>query len=350
MNTQDDAISTGADSATGTDSPTEADSAATTGSESTDAEPKEFKLSIEVSIDEIGPCKRHVRITIPRADLEHVYSDEVDNLVANADIPGFRPGHVPKNLIKKRLRKELDDKVKNRLLMDSLEILSDEKHLDPINEPNLDVDNIEIPDDGDFEYEFDVEVRPEFDIPEYAGLKIRRPVKEITELEVDLFLERFLSQYGELEVRDEATQPGDYVTLSVDFSHGGKSLRKLSDLTVQVKPVLQFSDAELSGFDELIDQAAIGDTREADLTISSEAESIEMRGESVHAVFKVTNVRRMKMPEMNSALLNRVGVESEDELRDTIRDTLERQAVYQQRQAVREQVLDKITESADWEL
>lgn len=339
MTAQDDAIATGADSDTETDSTATADSDST-----------EFKLSIEVSVDNIGPCKRHVRITVPRADVAHVQESEVDELVSKAEIPGFRPGHVPKNLIKKRLRKELDEKVRNRLLMDSLELLSEEKHLDPINEPNLDVENIEIPEDGDFEYEFDVEVRPEFDVPEYAGLKIRRPVTEITDSEIDEFLDRYLSQYGLLEASGEAAQPGDYVTMAVEFTHGGQPLRKLSDLTVQVKPVLRFSDAELSGFDELIDQAAIGDSREADLTISSEAESIEMRGESVHAVFKVKSVRRMKMPEINSALLSRIGVETEEELRDEIRDMLERQAVYQQRQAVREQVLDKITESADWEL
>mgnify|MGYP002526924232 FL=1 len=75
-----------------------------------------------------------------------------------------------------------------------------------------------------------------------------------------------------------------------------------------------------------------------------------MRGEAVHAAFKVLEVSRLKLPEMNSELFNRVGVESEEELRQEIRDMLERQTLYQQRQAVREQVTEKITESADWEL
>lgn len=325
----------------------------TTGPETAVAEseqPEEFKLSMELAIEDVGPCKKHVRITIPREDITHVYDEEVGELVSSAEVPGFRPGRVPKKLVEKRFRKELADKVKQRLLMDSLEQLSEEDKLDPISQPDLDVEDIEVPEEGDFEYEFDVEVRPEFELPQYSGLPVRRPVREISEAEVDAFLERYLAQYGELEACTGPAQANDYVTVSVQFSHDGRPLRKLPELTVQIKPVLQFSDAELEGFDKLMAKAAVGETRETDLTISSEAASIEMRGETVHAAFQVKNVRRMKLPELGASLLNRIGVESKDELREEIREMLERQAVYQQRQAVREQVMEQITESTDWEL
>ena len=77
---------------------------------------------------------------------------------------------------------------------------------------------------------------------------------------------------------------------------------------------------------------------------------MEMRGETVKAVFTVHDVKRIRMPEMNKEFLQRVGVETEEELKEEIRSILERQATYQQRQSTREQVLEKITESADWEL
>jgi trigger factor len=338
MTTEDDAAAAGADESQSTDD------------QSAVAEAAPFSLSLGIVIEDTGPCKKHVRITVPRSDIDHIYDDEVGQMVSKAEIPGFRVGHVPRKLVEKRLRSELDDTVKRRLLMDSLEQISDRDDLEPISQPELDIDDLDIPEEGDFEYEFDVEVRPEFDLPDYAGLKIRRPVKETTDADIDVFLERYLSQYGELESCEGGAEANDAVSLSMEFTHNGESLHKVSSATVSVRPALQFSDAELTAFDELMLGASVGDTREADITVSKEAESIELRGETVHAVFNVLEVSRLKLPEMNSDLLNRIGVESEEELRKEIHDMLDRQTLYQQRQAVREQVTEKITEAADWEL
>jgi trigger factor len=96
--------------------------------------------------------------------------------------------------------------------------------------------------------------------------------------------------------------------------------------------------------------ASADEVREADLTISMEADNLAMRGEQVHARFTVLDVKRPELPELNEEFLHRLGVRSEEELREQLRRGLERQVEYEQRQATRQQVLDRITESADWEL
>ncbi len=146
---------------------------------------EEFRLSLEVDIQNSGPCKKHVRVKIPRKDIDHCYAKAVDELAAKVDVPGFRVGHAPKKLIGKRFRKELSDEVKQKVLLVSLEQLSDDYEFEPISEPNLDVENIEIPEEGDFEYEFDVEVRPDFELPDYTSLKIKRPIRQVTDADVD---------------------------------------------------------------------------------------------------------------------------------------------------------------------
>jgi trigger factor len=75
-----------------------------------------------------------------------------------------------------------------------------------------------------------------------------------------------------------------------------------------------------------------------------------MRGEIVRAAFTVEDVKRLEQPELTKSFLQRIGFESEEELRKTVRRMLERQIEYQQRQSVRAQVLSKITQSADWDL
>lgn len=308
------------------------------------------KLNLQVDIEDAGPCLKHVRVTIPRKDIEHYYEHAVEDLSDTAAVPGFRPGKVPKALVQKRFRDELKDKVKQQLLVESLEQVAEDNELDPINEPNLDVAALDIPEEGDFEYEFDVEVRPDFEVPDYTGLKIERPKVEVTDEQVEAYLDRFLSQYGQLTPHEGTAELGDHLTLKATFSHDGKTLHEIDEFTARLRPVLRLRDAELDGFDTLFLGASIGDKREADLTVSPEAETIELRGETVHAEFELLDLKRLQKSELDKTLLDRIGVESDEELRQNIRQTLERQAVYRERQFARTQVLSKITESANWEL
>ena len=319
-------------------------------SETAVAEKEEYHMSLDVQIEQVGPCKKHVRVTVPRGDVDHFYGAAVEKLCDEATVAGFRKGHVPQKLIEKRFNKELTGEVKQQILVRSLDQLAEDNNLDAINEPNLDVESIEIPAEGNFEFEFDVEVRPEFDLPDYQGLEITRPVRNVTDQDVENYLQRFLSQYAKMVPHEGAAAAGDYVVLSAEFEHNGAVLRKVNELSVQIKPVLQFSDAELEGFDKLMVGAIAGDTRTAKMVVSTEAESPELRGETVTVRFVVEDVKRVELPELNREFLQRVGVESEEELREDIRDILERQITYQQRQAVRSQVLGKITESANWDL
>lgn len=320
------------------------------GDETTLAEQQEFRLSQEVQIEDAGPCRKHVRIVVPRKDIEHLRAEAVEEMARTASVPGFRVGHVPKRLIERRFRKELAEKIKQELLLKSLDQLTEEADLDPINEPNLDVEAIELPDEGDLVYEFDVEVRPEFELPQWQGLKIRRHVQEIGDEEINRYLTRLREEAGRLVDHDGALEPGDFFVGSIEFYHQGRVLRRLPETTVRVRPLLRFRDAELEGFDKIMVGARPGDTREADLVISTEAEDVAMRGEPVHVKFTVREVKRLELPELNREFFERYGVEDEEELKQRIREMLERQREYQQRQEARAQVLAQITEAADWDL
>jgi trigger factor len=314
------------------------------------AESEGYRLSLDVDIQSVGPCKKHVRVTVPRDDVDHFYDEAVEKLCDQADVPGFRKGHVPRKLVEKLFHKELTGEVKQQVLIQSLDQLSQDNKLEPINDPNLDVETLEIPDEGDFEFEFDVEVRPEFDLPDYNGLQINRPVREVTDDDVEQYLERFLTQYGQLVPHEGDAAAGDFVVLSAEVRHNGETLRKFNELTVQIKPVLRFADAELDGFDKLMSGAKAGDAKSAKLVVSVEADSIELRGETVEATFTIEDVKKLRLPELTKEFLDRVGVETEEELRKEVKDILERQVTYEQRQSTREQVLGKITESANWDL
>lgn len=315
-----------------------------------EGEASKYKMSLEVDMKTVGPCRKHVRIKIPRSDIEHYQQVAVKEVSDSAQVPGFRVGHVPLKLVERRFRKELTDQVRQRILLESLEQLAEDNSLDPIGQPDFDIESLEIPEEGDFEYEFDVEVRPEFDLPNYSGLKIKRPVRKISEEDVQNYKERFLVQYGTFSPKETPAEAGDYVNVDITFSHPTQSLRQMEGLTLQLKPVLRFQDAELSGFDTLMAGAKAGDTRSTELSISPESEVVEMRGEKVSVELTVKEVSSRRLPEINREFLDRIGFEAEEDLETEIMSMLNRQTQYEQRQSTRQQVLEKITESAQWDL
>jgi trigger factor len=74
-------------------------------------EPEKRKLELHVDIKDAGPCKKHVRVRIPRAEIDRFYEETVKTLAERTAIPGFRPGHVPEKLVEKRFRTELANDV-----------------------------------------------------------------------------------------------------------------------------------------------------------------------------------------------------------------------------------------------
>ncbi|MDA0834690.1 MAG: trigger factor [Planctomycetota bacterium] len=307
-------------------------------------------LSLDVEVTDVGPCRKHVRVRIPEADVNHMREHAIEEVATTAAVPGFRVGHVPKKLLQKRFKDELSSQLKQKLLMESMEQLAQENELDPINEPDIDVATLDVPETGDFQYEFDVEVRPEFSVPAYEGLTITKPVREISETDIDEYLNRYLSQYSQRIESEVPAVNDDFLVLEARFTHQGKELKQMERLTVRLKPVLRFQDAEIEQFGELLSGTQVGDERDVKLKVSLEAEDIAMRGEEIDGHFKVLEVRGLRVPELTPEFLERIGYESIEQLRDEIRQMLERQLTFEQRQSARSQVLEKITDSAQWEL
>ena len=315
-----------------------------------EAGPAAYKLSLDVNIETTGPCRKHIRVKVPRKDLQHFHGEALKEVKDTAAVPGFRAGRVPTALVERRFKKELTDQVRQQVLMQSLEQLAEEHKLDPINEPDFDVASLVIPEDGDFEYEFDIEVRPDFELPNYQGLTIQRPVREVADADIDAYIEKFLGQYGTLVEVETPAAKGDFVNVTMTFNHAGKLLRKIEDIPVPLKPVVRFQDAELPGFDELLAGATPDSVKTTTVVIASEAEQVEMRGETVEVEIRVIKIQQVRKPELNGEFLTRIGFDTEEDLRNEVRRMLERQVQFEQRQATRRQVLEKITASADWDL
>ena len=130
-----------------------------------EAEEEKQKLSLDIKVSEPNACQRHVTVTISREDVDRYLNEAYSELMPTASVPGFRSGRAPRKLVEQRFREQIGDQVKGSLLMDSMSQVTDEQDFSAISEPDFNFDAIEVPEEGPMTFEFDLEVRPEFEMP-----------------------------------------------------------------------------------------------------------------------------------------------------------------------------------------
>jgi trigger factor len=318
--------------------------------ESAEAEAPQ-KLTLEVKVDKKGACERHVTVTIGRDDIERYFREAFDKLAPKAEVPGFRAGRAPRKLVESRFREQIKEQVKGSLLMDSMTQVNEEQQFSAISEPDFDFNAIEVPDDGPLTFEFDLEVRPEFALPVWKGLSLEKPVREYGDEEVTRHLKNVLARFSHLEPVEEAAQAEDYVVTNITFKKDDNTISTVEERAVRVRPTLSFTDARLDGFDKLMIGAKAGDKKTAKIKVSEGSENESLRGQEVDVEFDVLEVKRLTMPEMTNAFLDRIGgFTDENDLRTFVKGELERQLKYHQQKKVREQITGVLTESATWDL
>ena len=308
-------------------------------------------LNLETTIEAPSACERHVTVVIAREDIDRYYDEAFSEMMPTATVPGFRPGRAPRKLVESRFRKEITEQVKGSLLMDSMGQVSEDQSFTPISEPEFDFDAVEIPDEGPLTFEFNLEVRPEFDMPEWKGLTVRRPVKEHSEKEIDQRLERMLAQYGQLVPYDGKAEEGDYLILNIRATHAGETVSSSEEQLVRIRARLSFRDGNLDGFAKLMTGVEAGETRSGEVELTADAPNEALRGEKLQVTFNVLEVKKLEMPELTPQFLDEMGgFESEEALRQAVRSDLERQLDFQRQQQARRQITAALTAAANWEL
>jgi trigger factor len=338
---------------TGTDTTAQATEAATATApppeEAKDDEAK--KLHQTVEIKDIGPCKKHIRVAVERKDIDERMNEKFSELVPDANVAGFRPGKAPRKLIEARFSREVGDQVKTEVLLASLQQLAEDHDVAPLSSPDIDPATIELPKEGPLVYEFDVEVRPQFDLPNYKGLKLKRPVHTFTDEEAGQEERRLLAPYGQVVPKpDGVAEVGDVLVADVTIRDGGRQLGSMKESQFRVEKQLAFKDGLAGRFAEQVRGARAGDKKTVDVTLSSAVADPSLAGKTVQAVFDVKDVKTLRLPELTHEFLHTFGVHTPEQFHELIRVYLQRRLEYQQRQSAREQVLAHIAAAATWEL
>ena len=314
-------------------------------------EKEKHRLDLQVEITDVGPCKKHLKVSIPHAEIDRQLGDSLKTVRREAAVPGFRPGRAPAVLVQKRFKKELEGQVKSTLLLQALEQIDEEYKINPISRPELDLEAIEVPADGPLTFEMDVEVEPQFELPEYKGLTIPRPVRTITEADVEEQMQRFLEQYAqEVPKLEGSAERGDLIIADLRFEKDGIALNEAKEVKFRLQPELRFQDGHVPNLEAALAGAKPGDVREAEARIGSASPDPALRNQTIRVVFHILDLKTYRLPEVNAEFLALIGFDSQDDLRQALRALLERRLAFQQRQAVRQAVLDQLVAKTPFDL
>jgi trigger factor len=275
--------------------------------------------------------KVKLSVEIDEEELESAVDETVRRLQREVNMPGFRPGRVPRRLLEARLGgKAIREEVIRHALPDYYAQAVEEAALDTIAAPEIDITAGE--DEGPLAFDAVVEVRPKVSIAGYEGLVVTVPSPEATEEEVEAQLDRMRQQFAELRDVERPATDGDVVTVDVQATRDGQPVEDLatSDFVYEVGTGML-----AEGADEALRGAKAGDILEID--------GAEAPGGAARLKILVKQVREKILPAADDDWASDASeFETLAELRDDIRGRMTGLKRLQARIALREQSIEAL--------
>lgn len=311
------------------------------------------ELKNTVTVEEAGPCRKKIIIEIPAEKIKKATDEQYETLRKEALVPGFRKGRAPRRLLERRFGKDASEQIKLKLLADASESAIKDSALETLGEPDVDFEKIELPAEGPLTFDFEVEVRPEFELPGLEGIAVTRTKLEVTDEQIDREIEQMQRWAGVWTPRpeDEAVELDDQIIADVVLKlEGTEEEQKLDNIEIYVRPSGFVSEVPVDKLDELLVGAKAGDTKETSVEVPKTFFREEYRGKKVELKITVKDIKWLKPAEVDETLLKRYEAENQDELREKIRDTLQSRLESQGRAEMTEQIYKYLLDKTDFDL
>lgn len=309
------------------------------------------KIKNVVKIEEAGPCKKKVIIEIPQEAIKKATDEQYETLRKDAQVPGFRHGRAPRRLLEKRFGKEVTEQIKIKLLAEASESAIKDNEIDALGEPDIDHEALELPEAGDLKFEFEVEVRPEFDLPQLEGIPVKRSKLEVTDEQVSREIEQLQKYSGVWAPREGGTvETGDQIIADAILRTEGEEEDKLNNIEIHVRQNGYVGAIPVQNLEELLVGAKAGDKKQTTVEVAKTYFREEYRGKKVDIDISIRDIKWLKPAELNEDFLRRFGAEDEKQLREKMRDMLQTRLESQMRTEMTEQIYKYMRDNTDFEL
>jgi trigger factor len=256
-------------------------------------------------------------------------------------VPGFRKGKVPAAVLDQRVGK---DTIIGQAINDGLDVFYrdalQEKDLRPLDTPQADIKSAPTSQDPAKELvvELEVEVEPDFEMPNYKDMKVSVEPIKIAQLDVETELDALRARFGTLRTVERPAQKGDFTTIDLQASIEGTQIDTVSDISYEIG-----SNQLLDGIDEALDTLTAGEST----TFRSKLVGGEFADQEADVSVTLKAVKERELPELNDEFAQLASeFDTLVELRADVERKIEKQLARKQVSQAKDKIVDQLVKLA----
>ena len=310
---------------------------------------------MNLELKDAGTARKIATVTFDADEIKIKENEACKEIGKIANIPGFRKGKAPANVIRKRFSRELKDELTRKVSTDAYESVLDNKDIKVYS--ILKVDAGELSSENGASVEVTVDIEPEFEIPDYENFEVTVHSTEVTDDEIDKEINTLRDQRASFDEVDREAKEGDYIKCSYEGELDGKPVAEiLPDKPMYGKQTNTWEEAgQAKGLGvDAIAQGVLGmkrgDKKDVEAPFVDDFEISPLAGKTVIYKLEVHEVREKKPPTLNEDFFKSIKVENMEELKDRVLTDLESRKKRDNQNAKRSQATQKILEIPDFPL
>ena len=303
---------------------------------------------MSVQVENLEKNTAKLTIEVPAEKFEEAVQHSYNKNKGKFNIPGFRKGKAPFNMIKKMYGVGVfyEDAV-DEVIDASYPDAAKESGLEIVSRPSISIEEIE--EGKAFVYTAVVAVKPEVTLGEYKGVEVQKTKSEVTEEDIETEIKRAREKNSRLiTVEDRGIEDGDQVTIDFDGSVDGKRFEggKAEDY-----PLTIGSHTFIDNFEEQLIGKTTGEECEVNVTFPAEYHVEELKNKPAVFKVKVKEIQRKELPEANDEFASEVSdFDTLDEYKADIRKKLQEKKEQDAKVENENNVIEKVVENAQMEL
>ena len=287
--------------------------------------------------------KREFKITVPAGDIDAQISRRLGEIGRSVRLPGFRPGKVPLQILQRRFGPAVRGEVLESAVQDSSAEAMRERNLRPALPPKVEI--VSAAEGADLEYTMSVETLPDMPEPSFTDLGLERLVVEVPDEQIDKAVERMAEQQRKSEPVDRPAENGDIV---VADTVGRIGEEELPGSRGEGREIELGAEGYLPGFSDQLAGAKASETRNVTVTFPADSGNPDFAGKEAVFEVAVKEVRQRLPAAIDDSLAEAAGYENLAELRQEIRQRMQREYESLSRQRLKRLLLDKLAERYDF--
>ncbi len=289
--------------------------------------------------DHGSPWRKLLTIEVPSDELESAFQSVVEEFRSRVELPGFRKGHVPRNVLELQFGHSMEHEVLERVVKRSYEVAVREQKLTPITYPTI--EKIDFTRGKPLTYEAQVEVRPHVTPKDYLGLEVESKEIAVSDEDLNRALDELRGRTAEWVAVDRAAADNDAVLVDyVRLNAKGKPVRKSEQKDALVE---LGATGLLPEFQKNLIGVTAGDHRTFDVIYPAEFGNEELRGRTATFSVQVQGVRERRVRPLDDEFAREIaGMRDIAELRARVRLNMEGEARLKAQRELEEALVDQI--------